>query len=65
MRNSRTFRKTSALTAITGSPFTAGNEPESVTVDPSGSYVYVANFFDNTLSGYFSLNSSEQTLQIG
>jgi 6-phosphogluconolactonase (cycloisomerase 2 family) len=43
---------TGALTAITGSPFTAGNQPQSVTVDPSGSYVYVTNFFDNTISGY-------------
>jgi 6-phosphogluconolactonase (cycloisomerase 2 family) len=52
---------TGALTAITDSPFTAGNQPESITVDPSGSYVYVANLFDNTISGY-SINSSSGAL---
>ena len=32
------------LENITGSPFKAGNEPQSIAVDPSGSFVYVAKF---------------------
>ena len=34
---------TGALRAISGSPFAAGNHPDSVTVDPSGRFAYVAN----------------------
>jgi 6-phosphogluconolactonase len=41
-----------ALTAISGSPFPAGSGPRAVIVDPSDSYVYVANATSNTLSGY-------------
>ena len=32
-----------ALTPITGSPFPVGGNPDQVTVDPSGRFVYVAN----------------------
>ena len=35
---------TGALTPLAGSPFVAGNAPSSVAVDPSGRYLYVANF---------------------
>lgn len=34
---------TGALTALAGSPFTAGANPGSVTVDPSGKFLYVTN----------------------
>jgi 6-phosphogluconolactonase len=34
---------TGALTPIAGSPFTAGTNPASVTVDPAGKFAYVAN----------------------
>lgn len=43
---------TGALTPIPGSPFTAGAEPVSVAVDPSGRFVYVANNLSNNVSGY-------------
>jgi 6-phosphogluconolactonase (cycloisomerase 2 family) len=43
---------TGALIDIAGSPYAAGFEPQSVTVDPSGNFVYVANFGDNDLSAY-------------
>ena len=41
-----------ALTAVSGSPFPVGTGPRAVIVDPSDSYVYVANATSNTLSGY-------------
>jgi DNA-binding beta-propeller fold protein YncE len=40
-----------ALTSIPGSPFAAGAFAESVAVDPSGKFAYVANG-DGTVSGY-------------
>jgi len=41
---------TGALTAVQGSPFTAGTNPVFVTVDPSGQFVYVANETSNDVS---------------
>ena len=52
---------TGALAQITGSPFAAGDDPQFVTVDPSGHFVYVANSADNTLSAY-TLDSSSGAL---
>jgi YVTN family beta-propeller protein len=44
---------TGALTAIPGSPFSAGADPVSVAVDPSGKFVYVANnAVGNIVSGF-------------
>src|SRR5260370_38474496 len=40
-----------ALTPVAGSPFPAGNNPQSVTVDLLGRFVYVANFGFNNGSG--------------
>lgn len=31
------------LTALSGAPFTAGDEPSALAVDPTGSFLYVAN----------------------
>ncbi len=42
------------LTAVSGSPFAAGNTPYAVAVDPTNAYVYVANRGDGTLSGYLT-----------
>ena len=42
---------TGTLTAIAGSPFAAGQGPQSVAVDPSGKFAYVANF-GGGVSGY-------------
>lgn len=40
------------LNEVSGSPFTAGTNPYSVTVDPSGKFVYVANYGSNDISAY-------------
>ena len=52
---------TGSLTAVTGSPFAAGNGSQSLAFDATGSYLYVANLSDNTISGY-SLNVSTGAL---
>src|ERR1700687_514156 len=43
---------TGALTPVLCSPFRAGIHPYSVTVDPTGQFVYVANFNSNNVSAY-------------
>ncbi len=43
---------TGALTPIAGSPFPAGTNPVSVTVDPTGKFAYVANSSSDNVSGY-------------
>ena len=43
---------TGALTAISGSPFAAGTNPQSVTVDPTGKFAYVTNDGSANVSGY-------------
>ncbi len=58
--NSNGVLTTGALTAVSGSPFTAGSGPRAVIVDPSDQYVYVANATSNTLSGYYSLSGTIQ-----
>src|SRR5258708_6563829 len=40
---------TGALTPVAGSPFPTGSSPDSVTVDPTGSFAYVANIFSNNV----------------
>jgi 6-phosphogluconolactonase (cycloisomerase 2 family) len=59
---------TGALTLVAGSPFATGNKngvpnpgPINVTVDPSGQYVYVANYLDGSVS-MFSSNAGVLTL---
>ena len=41
-----------ALTAMANPTLIAENGPHSVTVDPSGSYAYVANFYSANVSQY-------------
>ena len=41
-----------ALTAMTPATVAAGPNPESVTVDPSGQFAYVANYGSNNVSQY-------------
>jgi 6-phosphogluconolactonase len=50
-----------ALSEISGSPYTAGTGPTGVIVDPTGSYVYVANKGSNNISAY-TLNASSGVL---
>jgi 6-phosphogluconolactonase (cycloisomerase 2 family) len=40
------------LTPVTGTPFAAGSGTFSVALDPTGTYAYVANRTDGTISGY-------------
>jgi 6-phosphogluconolactonase (cycloisomerase 2 family) len=49
-----------ALTPVSGSPFTAGVQPESVTVDLTGKFAYVANQ-GGTVSAY-SIDASSGAL---
>jgi 6-phosphogluconolactonase (cycloisomerase 2 family) len=44
-----------ALAFTSGSPFTVGNQARTVTIDPSGRFVYVANPFSDNIMG-FSIN---------
>src|SRR5260221_578591 len=41
-----------ALTPVPGSPFAAGTFSDSVAVDPTGKFAYVANGFSNNVSAY-------------
>jgi 6-phosphogluconolactonase len=43
-------KTTGSLTPVPGSPFTADTIPYAVTVDPTGQFAYVANFFSGTVS---------------
>ena len=51
-------------TAVSGSPFTVGKVPVAVTLDPSGSFVYVANSSDNNIS-VFSITSTNTLTSVG
>lgn len=52
---------TGALTQITGSPFATGNNPQGITTDPSGKFLYTANANDNTVTA-FTIDGSLGTL---
>jgi 6-phosphogluconolactonase len=41
-----------ALNSVAGSPFAAGNRPNSLIIEKTGSFLYVANQTDSTISGY-------------
>jgi hypothetical protein len=41
-----------ALTPVAGSPFAAGNNPNSVAVNPTGEFAYAVNFRSNNVSAY-------------
>jgi len=51
------FDSSGALTALSGSPFTAGTCPSYVATDGSGSFLFVANRDSNNIS-VFSIDSS-------
>jgi 6-phosphogluconolactonase len=50
-----------ALTEVSGSPYTTGAGPTGVILDPTGSYVYVANKGGNNISA-FTLNATSGVL---
>jgi 6-phosphogluconolactonase len=49
------------LTGVSGSPYAVGTGPTGVTLDPTGSYVYVANKGSNNISA-FTLTSASGKL---
>ena len=51
---------TGALTQIASSPFAAGTQPNSVTVDPSGKFAYVANTGGNVSA--YTINATSGVL---
>jgi 6-phosphogluconolactonase len=55
----------STFTEISGSPFAAGGQPRSITLDGTGDYLYVANASDNTIGGYSVLSSGTLTALAG
>jgi 6-phosphogluconolactonase (cycloisomerase 2 family) len=40
------------LTSVAGSPFPAGQGPITIAINPTGTFAYVTNVWDNTISGY-------------
>ncbi len=55
---------TGVLTAIAGSPFSAGADPDSVAVDPSGKFLYVVgNAVGNVVFG-FTIDRAMGTLTL-
>jgi 6-phosphogluconolactonase (cycloisomerase 2 family) len=52
---------TGALTAVAGSPFTAGPNPKRLAVDPSGKYLYATNEDSDNMSA-FSINAGSGVL---
>ena len=55
---------TGAPTEVVGSPFAAGNNPQSIVVTPSGQFVLVANAADNTVS-VFSIDATGTLTPVG
>jgi 6-phosphogluconolactonase len=49
---SLTIGTTGGLQEVTGSPFTSQLGPQSIVVDPTNAYVYVANRTANVITGY-------------
>jgi 6-phosphogluconolactonase (cycloisomerase 2 family) len=41
-----------SLTSVAGSPFPAGDGPTTIAVNPTDTFAYVTNVWDNTISGY-------------
>jgi 6-phosphogluconolactonase len=56
-----TIGSSGALTAVPGSPFTAGRNPIAPTVDSSGRFLFVGNNMDSTLSA-FTINPTSGVL---
>ncbi len=52
---------TGGLSPIPGSPFTVGNEPTQVAIDPAGKFLFASNLADNTVS-VFTINTNSGAL---
>jgi len=53
--------RSGALTPVPGSPFTTGTLPSSITVNPAGTFAYVANVVSGDVSAY-SINAATGAL---
>jgi 6-phosphogluconolactonase (cycloisomerase 2 family) len=51
---------TGALTAVQGSPFATGNQPEGVTLHPTAQFLYVSDFGDNNIARFAIDNTTGQ-----
>jgi 6-phosphogluconolactonase len=49
----------------TGNNFTAGTTPRSITIDPSGKFVYVANNGSGSVSAYSIVDATGQLTAVG
>jgi 6-phosphogluconolactonase (cycloisomerase 2 family) len=54
-----------ALAPVEGSPFPAGQMPCGIVMEPSGSFVYVANWESNDISAYRLERPSGVLIAIG
>src|SRR5262249_54551909 len=54
-----------ALNSISGSPFTSGNQPNSLVLDSTGKYLYAGNRGDGNISGYLIGTNSALTALSG
>lgn len=52
---------TGALTAVPGSPFRAGAQPDYIAIDPTGKFAYVSNFVSSNVTA-FSINADTGAL---
>ena len=58
-------QQTGSLTPVAGSPFTAGQFPYSLAIDPTGHFAYVANAGADSLSSYAVDSQSGALTQVG
>ena len=56
-----TIGASSSFKEISGSPFAAGGQPRSITLDGTGDYLYAADASTNAISGYTVLSSGTLT----
>src|SRR5205085_11125564 len=47
-----TVQSSGTLTFLIHGPFRTGSEPSSITIDPRGKYLYIANSLDSSVSAY-------------
>jgi 6-phosphogluconolactonase len=62
--NVQSINANGTLTAILGSPYTAGTQPSSIMVAPNGKFIYVLNSGSNTIT-QFSIASDGTLTKVG
>lgn len=57
---------TGALTQVSGSPYSTGQKPQSLAVDPTGGYLYIANYNGNNVTAYpINTSTGQLNAQLG